>query len=170
MKYLKPYNKLFENNQSIHDICSKYGIENYTINDDGSIDVNGDVNLSSRNLTKLPLKFRNVSGDFNCHDNQLRSLEGAPQSVGGHFSCYDNKLTSLEGAPQSVGGGFYCINNPVFNIWKLFQDFDKIELFNDYDTLREIDGKPHVVLDRLNSFLMDIGKDPVEKVNGWINI
>ena len=28
---------------SIDEICKKYGIENYTINDDGSIDVDGDV-------------------------------------------------------------------------------------------------------------------------------
>jgi len=254
MRHLKSYTKLFENHQSIHDICKKYGITNYTINDDGSIDVNGDVYLSYRELTKIPLKFRNVSGyfacfnnklkslegapesvggnfncsdnqlvsldgspqsvggnfyckrnqltslegapesvggNFNCQDNQLSSLdgapqsvgrgfycqrnqlmtlEGAPQSVGGDFYCYYNQLTTLEGAPQSVGGYFNCASNLIFEIWKLFGDYSKIELFNDYDALREIDGKPHVVLDRLNQFLKDIGKGPVKKVDGWINI
>jgi hypothetical protein len=43
-------------------------------------------------------------------------------------------------------------------------------LLNDYDCLRAIDGKPHVVLDRLNQFLQDIGMAPVEKVDGWISI
>ena len=40
MKYLK----LFENfdQTKIDKICKKYGIENYTINPDGSIDVDGD--------------------------------------------------------------------------------------------------------------------------------
>ena len=50
--------KLFEqfnNEQEIHDICKKYNIENYTINSDGSIDVDGNVNLSKMNLTELPL-------------------------------------------------------------------------------------------------------------------
>jgi len=151
MKYLKSYTNLFENHQSIHDICKEYDITNYTINDDLSIDVNGVVNLYKRSLMKLPLKFRNVSGDFYCDSNQL---------------------VSLEGAPQSVGGDFDCANNPIFEIWELFEfeDYSKIELFNDYDALREIDGKPHVVLDRLNAFLQDIGKDPVKKVDGWINI
>jgi hypothetical protein len=214
MKYLKKY-KLFENIQSIskiQDLCKQYGITNYTINDDLSIDVNGDVMLHSRELTKLPLKFRNiygsfycygnqltslegapqsvmghfycsnnklmslegapqsVGGDFNCQDNQLMSLEGAPQSVGGNFYCYNNQLTSLEGAPQSVGGNFYCHNNPIYSIWRLFVDYSKVELFNDYDLVREIDGKPALVIDRLNMFLEEIEKPTVKKVDGWINI
>ncbi len=36
MKYLK----LFESFEDIDEICKKYSIENYTINTDGSIDVN----------------------------------------------------------------------------------------------------------------------------------
>ena len=36
--------------QEIHDICRKYNIINYTINPDGSIDVNGDVYISKTNL------------------------------------------------------------------------------------------------------------------------
>jgi hypothetical protein len=55
----------------IEEICKEYGIENYTINSDWSIDVDGDVHLSNRNLTKLPLNFRNVSGNFYCSYNQL---------------------------------------------------------------------------------------------------
>jgi hypothetical protein len=69
----------------IKDICKKFGIENYTINDDGTVDVDGNVNLGNKGLTKLPLRFRNVSGYFYCHVNQLISLEGAPQKVGGNF-------------------------------------------------------------------------------------
>jgi len=60
--------------KEIHEICKKYGIKNYTINDDGSIDVDGNVNLSYRKLTKLPLKFNNVSGNFLCYNNQLTTL------------------------------------------------------------------------------------------------
>jgi len=162
--------KLFENFKDIYSICKKYNITNYTINSDGSIDVDGDVNLENMKLSKLPLKFINVSGDFYCGDNQLTSLEGAPQSVGGYFYCSDNQLTSLEGAPQSVGGDFYCGDNPVYKVWMLFIDFSKIELLNDYDPVREVDGEPAIILDRLNDFLVEIGKDPVEKVDGYINI
>ncbi len=88
----------------------------YTINDDGSIDVDGDVNLNHKKLTRIPFKFRNVSGDFHCYDNKLTTLEGAPNSVSGNFSCYDNQLASLEGAPNTVGGGFYCYFNQLTSL------------------------------------------------------
>jgi hypothetical protein len=116
MKYLKSYNKLFESEKSIHDICREYEITDYIINDDGSIDVGGNVNLFDRELTKLPLKFRNVSGDFLCHNNKLTSLEGCPLSVGGDFLCSRNKLTSLEGSPSSVGGYFWCFDNKLTSL------------------------------------------------------
>ena len=105
-----------ESRQDIDSICQKYNIKNYIINEDGSIDVDGDVNLSNRELIELPLKFRNVSGYFNCSDNKLTSLEGAPSSVDGHFGCSWNELTSLEGAPSSVDGAFSCRNNQLTSL------------------------------------------------------
>ena len=181
MKHLK----LFESFEDIPSICKKYGIENYTINSDGSIDVEGNVDLSCKKLTKLPLKFKNVSGNFHCYDNQLTSLEGCPSSVGGYFHCtnnkltslegcpssvggdfycYSNRITSLEGCPSSVGGGFYCHNNPIYNVWRLFQNYSKMEFFQDCDPIR--DDKV-IILDRLNYFLETIGKPTVKKVEGY---
>ena len=106
MKWLKQ----FESFNDIESICEKYGIKNYTINSDGSIDVNGNVNISDKNLTKIPLKFRDVSGHFECF-SQLTTLEGSPKSVVGGFYCFNNQLTTLEGSPKSVGGYFDCRNN-----------------------------------------------------------
>jgi len=131
-------------NEEIIKICEKYEINNYTINSDGSIDVDGNVELllldfalqNQHMLKQLPLKFRNVTGNFWCDNNKLTSLEGCPQSVGGGFDCgfnqlttlegcpqsigrsfycYNNQLTTLEGGPQSVGGDFYCQDNPIYN-------------------------------------------------------
>ena len=160
MKYLK----LFENFEDIDSICQKFGIKNYTINSDGSIDVDGNVDLIDKGLTKLPLKFRNVTGDFDCRNNKLTSLEYAPLSVGGGFFCNHNQLTSLEGGPQSVGGGFYCDDNPVESIWNLFIDYSQVDMLNDYDPVR--DGGV-IILDRLNEFLEQIGKQQVTKVKGY---
>ena len=62
----------------IHNICGKYKIENYTINDDMSISVDGYVDLSDKNLKSIPITFKEVSGYFSCHNNQLTSLEYSP--------------------------------------------------------------------------------------------
>ena len=111
------YNSILLENQNTNNIdlelLKKCVKGTYTINDDGSIDVEGSVNLSRKKLTKIPFKFRNVSGGFYCNNNQLTSLKGSPNTVGGGFYCYFNQLTSLEGAPNNVGGGFYCYNNKL---------------------------------------------------------
>jgi hypothetical protein len=192
--------KLYEQFEDIDAICRKHGIENYVINSDLSISVEGNVELYVKGLTKLPVKFKEVSGDFWCggnnfwvYMNDLTSLEGCPERVGGHFGCSNNNLTSLEGCPKYIGGDFncynnniytfegipdythiggyfYCFDNLVYNIWRLFKDHNKFEFFNDCSPIRWMDEKPTVILDRLNYFLEETGKETVENVEGYINI
>jgi hypothetical protein len=183
MKLIKLFEE-FQSKSTIDTICKKYNIYNYTINQDRSIDVDGDVLLSGRELTKLPLKFGKVSGYFTCTDNRLNTLEGCPRIVGGDFNIYYNRLTSLIGAPESVGGDIscentglwtlegcptkiggyiYCIGNPVFEIWKLIDDKEYLEIFLDYDM---IDGN-NLYLARLNDILKMMGRKPVTSVKGY---
>ena len=120
--------------ESIHDICKRYNIKNYTINDDGSIDVNGSVDLSSKGLTELPLVFNKVTGDFECRFNRLTSLKGSPRWVGGDFNCHNNKLTSLEFSPDYVGGFFSCKYN------KLTDNYIETEILGNFYTTLKQDG------------------------------
>ena len=120
--------------ESIHDICKKYNIINYTINDDGSIDVNGNVFLYNKELTELPLSFNKVSGYFNCGYNNLTSLKGCPRWVGGWFHCYKNQLTNLEFSPDYVGGGFSCKSN------NLTDNYCETEIGGSFYTTLKQDG------------------------------
>jgi hypothetical protein len=115
-------------------ICEKYNITNYTINDDGSIDVNGDVNLYNKGLTELPLTFNKVTGWFECGDNKLTTLKGSPRWVGSWFSCENNDLTSLEFSPDYVGGSFDCIWN------KLTDNYCDTEIGGSFYTTLNQDG------------------------------
>jgi hypothetical protein len=115
-------------------ICKKYGITNYTINDDGSIDVNGDVDLYDFDLNELPLVFNKVTGYFNCGRNRLTSLKGCPRWVGNGFYCNRNQLTSLEFSPYYVGGYFSCSNN------KLTDNYCDTEIGGDFYTTLKQDG------------------------------
>ena len=115
MKHLESFNlfKKFFDKREIHKICKRYDINNYTINSDGSIDVNGTVYLYHKGLTNIPLKFNKVSGSFICSNNNLISLDGCPKEVGGEFNCSDNQLISLDGCPKEVGDDFDCSINPI---------------------------------------------------------
>ena len=188
MRYLK----LFESFEDINSICWRYNIKNYTINPDGSIDVNTFVWLRYKELKKLPLKFNKVNGDFNCNFNMMKSLEGSPIEINGYFDCGDNELKSFEFAPKIIRGSFdcswnniktfeyfpnfvkedfECYANPIWRIWKLFEDTTKIELLNDFDIFRDEETEePVIIMDRLNDFLLTIGKDPVKNIDKYKNI
>ena len=97
----------------IKDFEQRYNVKK---NKDGSYDVNGTVDLSEMNLTKLPVKFGTVRKDFSCGSNQLTSLEGSPRTVGRNFNCDNNQLTSLKGSPETVGGYFSCEDNQLTNL------------------------------------------------------
>ena len=65
-------------------------------NEDGSYDVDGDVDLSEQGLKRLPVQFGKVSGNFWCYENQLTTLEGVPREVGGDFDCSYNPISVEE--------------------------------------------------------------------------
>jgi len=152
-------------------ICAIYNIKNYTINDDNSIDVDDDVNLTIKKLTKLPLNFNKVTGYFACGSNNLISLNGCPKYIGKSFSCVYNNLNSFEGCPEYVGNDFYisnnnitnldgfskyiggnlhCRNNPIEYLYNNYiKSIDNIELFNEF---KIINGKS-INIKRLNNYI-----------------
>jgi len=178
MKHIKPY-KIFESNspnfpttkEGVIEVCNRYGIGNYTINDDLSIDVNGDVELDSKNLKYLPLKFNYIGGGFYCPYNvELKSLEGCPQTVNGDFYCYYNKLKSLEGCPQTVNGDFYCFNNNLKTLKGCPQTVNG-NFSCDNNELKSLKGCPQTVNGNFgckDNELKDLEHFP--EVNGRIDI
>jgi hypothetical protein len=106
MRYLRIFES-FQSESEVAKICAKYGIRNWSINSEGLVDVDGDVDLSyelyNSGIKKIPLNFGKVTGNFICKNNELTSLEGSPREVGGDFNCNSWKLLSLEGI-GSVGG------------------------------------------------------------------
>lgn len=115
-KYIQDYRRIHIRNSKITEICKKYGIRHYIINDDGSIDSTASVYLNISRLTEMPLTFRNIQGGFYCGSNYLTSLKGSPRYVSGIFSCDHNRLTSLEGGPDRVDGYFSCDYNPLTSL------------------------------------------------------
>lgn len=125
----------------IEEICERYGIKNYTINDDGSIDVDNHVDLMNLNLTELPLKFNKIWGDFYCAKNKLTTLKGSPVEVGESFNCNYNKLTSLEHSPIKVGGDFLCSNNQITSL-KGCPKFIRDEFLCQYNNIIKLEEIP----------------------------
>jgi len=176
--------RLFEGFSNIDSICKKYGITNYTINSDGNVDVDGNVDLSYKGLSKLPLKFgkvgdffdcshnklttleggpSQVGGDFYCGNNKLITLEGGPSHVSGDFYCYENQLTSLEGCPSEIGGDFDCDYNPIHQVYRLFKNYNSFKDSLDYGYLRGMD----IVKYRFKEALEEAGIEIPDKIEGY---
>jgi len=151
--------------EDIKKILKGLNIENYKINDDNSINVDGNVSISNLGLKKIPVQFNVVTGTFDCSNNKLESLEGAPKEVGLDFNCSyndlkflkegptkvgriflcsNNKLESLNGVPREVEDSFYCNNNKLESLegapTKVGGDFDCSN-----NKLKSLEGAPREV-------------------------
>jgi hypothetical protein len=131
--------------QEIISICHKLGIKNYTINDDSTVDVNGDLRLylnqdkveitktlinfnkvdgdvdlsnfcNITGVNQIPFTFNEVTGTFILRHNKLVTLKGCPKKVGGDFNAACNLLNSLEGGPEKVGGNFIVNDNLLHSL------------------------------------------------------
>ena len=129
MKYLK----LYENFEDIEDICHKYGIYRYDINQDDTVSTLDDVNIQNCNFKKLPLKFRTVAGHFILRNNKnLITLVGCPKMICDVFKCSQNKqLTTLKGGPIDVGSDYWANNNNLMDVYGFPEDHEYYANFTD---------------------------------------
>jgi hypothetical protein len=102
--------------KSIEDWCNYFRIRDYVIDKENLVSVNGYVNISEKDLDKIPIKFDIIFDYFYCDNNKLVSLEGSPRQVGAGFYCNINKLKSLNGCPEKVGDIFNCEHNLLFTL------------------------------------------------------
>lgn len=90
----------------------------------------------------------------------LRSLEYCPKYIGGNLDVYGMGIYTFEHFPKKLVGDFLCESNPIYSLWILLNmDRDNIELFNDFDPVRESkiqNGKPILYLDVMESLLNEL--------------
>lgn len=179
LKFLRNFKPTTE--YHIKKLCSDFNITQYSINPDGSIDINANT-IIHINLENFPIKIKSVRGDFS-YNTQVTSLKGCPERVEGKLICRFNKLTSFEGCPKFIGNGIFCehnnissfkgfpevlngvlsfMENPAVEILNLNANREFIDLLNEYDVIR---GN-RVVETRLRQALEDSGcRDIPEEFN-----
>jgi hypothetical protein len=134
--YFCENNMIFDNRVMTKRWLDALKVKNYTINEDLTVDVNGNVNLARLNLPEIRVQFGMINGNFDCSYNELTTLKGTPYQITGAFDCNKNKLTTLEngpkktwyytctenqlisllGAPEEVTASFNCSHNLLKNL------------------------------------------------------
>lgn len=121
--------------REIEFIVKQFGIVNFYIDDNGHVNVDGDVQFSGFLFEKLPIKFNVINGNFNMSGNSFKTLENCPNEITGtaNFSynkledlnyctpiikgsliVNGNRLKTLKGAPDTIGQVFSCeVNNTL---------------------------------------------------------
>ena len=94
---------------------NEYQIDNYVINEDLTVDVNGNVNFSNKNLIDIPIKFNIVNGIFDCSKNHITNLKNSPNKVY-KFICSNNELSNLENGPVEVLYEYDCSCNKITSL------------------------------------------------------
>lgn len=100
---------ILKDKEAIKAWLDKYRIKKYTIHEDFTVDVNGNVNLNDCNIKNIPVQFGVVNGTFECGYNKLTSLKGCPHTVNGEFHCSKNELINLIYGPKIVGKKYICV-------------------------------------------------------------
>ena len=120
-------------------------ITNYQILDDSTVNVHRSVNLKNKNLTHIPIQFRELNGTFDCSYNQLTSLAGSPLDVKASFNCSHNQLTSLEGGPSFVYNNYTSVNNKLISLKGLPKETHILYLGNNPPITLDCFAKVHSV-------------------------
>ncbi len=153
-EFLTEDSQFLKSKEEIHEWLEenihRYNILRFKINDDLTVDVEGDMRIkvtAARDGMKLlPIKFGDVAGDVNFGLLKLVSLKGSPREVQGNFFCDGNLLTDLVGGPRNVGEIYDCANNKITSLKgsprEVGHDFDcsNNELLSLKGAPREIGG------------------------------
>lgn len=107
---------MLNNKEDIINWLNIMNVEKYSINNNLTINVNGDVFLNEKSLTEIPIQFHIVNGSFYCQNNNLTTLKGCPKIVKSEFNCSKNSLTNLKGCPKTTLDGFICNDNKITSL------------------------------------------------------
>lgn len=115
-----------------------------------------------------------IHNTLKCNHNKLTTLDGIPSKLV-HLDCSSNQIYKIEGLKEI--SDLFIKYNPFQVMWNIIgpvvsKDYTLLELFNEYDIIRDpgYDGvdstkrvqRPVIILDRLNSFLDDIGLETID--------
>lgn len=112
-----------EKHKDIVNFLIKWGIYDYKILSDGSVDVYQEaITFNPQKdfkviLHEIPIQFNKVYGDVYMNQLQLKSLKGFPKWIKGNCRIEHNWLRSLKGCSEYVGGWFVCSNNHLNKLW-----------------------------------------------------
>lgn len=144
--------ELFENwgeseSTKLSKFLRTYDIYNYKINDDGSIDIDGDCIITNMPYDTIPFKINKVDGDFKLMTSNVTSLKNSPTIIDGRCEIVSNPfLLSLDGISKEISDTISIENNHrIKNLIGLQDIVYKSFLCTRNINLTSLEGCPRII-------------------------
>ncbi|MDO8581575.1 MAG: hypothetical protein Q7S16_01775 [bacterium] len=102
-----------------------WALETFTIHTDGTLTVEGDLDLTHLPVTHLPKGLREVGGILGLGMTKIISIEGFPEKVGGDVDLTGVQIISLKGFPQTIGGNIFLADTRIKSLHGLPKKIEK---------------------------------------------
>ncbi len=124
------------------------------ITDEGMLKVNilnkESVNLSSKKLKKMPIKFHHVNGNIFAQENQLSTLDFLPAHMYGSLFLNHNQIKGIDYFCKNFTGNLHLSNNPLESLENL-DDAEIHTLALNHTKIKSFKGMPKNL--KMNLFL-----------------
>ena len=104
-----------------------YEIKNYTIQDDGTVDVDGNVYIHGRKLTDIMVKFGKVTGDFIIIKTELSNMNNLPTDCP-HIVLDDNNIRTIKNIPYNCWD--LSLNDNKIDFMPNLQEYDNLQILH----------------------------------------
>lgn len=116
----------FETKEEVKNFLDDLKIKNYTINDDLTVDVKGNVEVSKSKLKFIPVEFGKIEGDFEWIDGELISVHNFPYYAY-NVDIHGNKI--IDYLNMDIDNYFNCQDNPCV---LFYMENERTECETDY--------------------------------------
>ncbi len=122
-----------------------HDVENYVINDDDTVSVNGDIELINLQYKRLPVTFKEITGNVTIVASRLETLAGLPQTINGDLEMNKVKVLDWTGCPAIVKGSVHLESSIVNGFGgDALREVGK-GVYLDYSVIESLKGFPPLV-------------------------
>lgn len=125
--------------RNIKEVLDQYNVVDYTINNDGSVNLTKDITFFKKNLDKIPFKISIAPRVLDFSFNNITSLEGSPKECNVVFYAMNN-ISDLTGVP--VVSKLLSLSNNKLEKLNFPKGFKTDELLLNHNNIYELTGIP----------------------------
>lgn len=158
-----------ENKTQNFELFHKYQIS--SVEEDGTINVDGDLNFDLYRDESIPIKLGTVTGSFINHDSKLKylwngpkrvegsvemtgsiikSLSGGPEWIGEHLHLGGTKITSLKGIAKYIGGNVHFAGSNLKSLEGMPERLEG-DLYTEATKIKSLKGSPKTIMGVFNA-------------------